>query len=194
MSAYTVIDDIANTMINLIRTNTEGLIQPDQISSASPADITEDNPPRLSLFLYQIGENRFLKNQGMQQIDPKQSRFPPLSLNLYYLLTAYALTRTTEQQIIGRVMQIFHDNSVIRGSLLKGSLSGTTEEISVALNPLNMDEMNKLWSMFGARSYRLSVTYQVSPALIDSTRITASNRVIERYLNVTVEEPSNKPL
>ena len=186
MSEYTVIDDITNSMLNLIKTNSDGLLLPDHISAASPADITDDNPPRLSLFLYQIGENEHLKNQGMQQTDAGQLRYPPLSLNLYYLMTSYAQSRDTEHQIIGRAMQILYDNTVIRGSLLQGSLSGMFEQIIVVLNPIPLDDMNKLWSMFGSKPYRLSITYKVSTALIDSTRERSGDRVIQRTINYSL--------
>jgi hypothetical protein len=62
------------------------LISADHISLASPADIEMDTSPRLSFYLYQVIENQHLKNQQMQKVDPKRLRYPPLSLNLFYLL------------------------------------------------------------------------------------------------------------
>lgn len=183
MSEYTVIDDITSTLIGLLRTNTGGLIASDHISAGSPADIVEDTQPRLSLFLYHIGENQHLKNQAMQADDSGKLRYPPLPLNLFYLLTAYAQTRETEQQLIGRAMQILYDNAVIRGSHLHGSLAGTFEEVIVHFHPLSIDDMNKLWSMFGSMPYRLSVTYQVSTAFIDSMRERVGDRVIRHEVS-----------
>ena len=183
MSEYTVIYDITHTILNLLKANTGGLLQQDHISDASPADATDDTLPSLSLFLYQVTENRHLKNQGMQETNTGALRYPPLSLNLYYLLTAYASSRETEHQIAGRAMQILHDNAIVRGSLLQGSLSGTFEEIVVLMNPIPLEDMNKLWSMFGSKPYRLSITYQVSTALIDSSRERSGDRVIQRSLN-----------
>jgi Pvc16 N-terminal domain len=188
MSEYTVIDDISSTLLNLLRANTSALISSDHITSGSPADVQEDTSPRLSLFLYHIGENKYLKNQDMQAGTPGKLRYPALPLNLFYLLTAYGQTRETEQQIIGRAMQIFYDHAVIGGSLLQGSLAGTYEEIIVAFNPLTIDDMNKLWSMFGSKPYRLSVTYQVSTALIDATRERTEDRVIQRTVVYNVPQ------
>jgi Pvc16 N-terminal domain len=186
MSEYSVIYDITNTILNLLKTNTGGLLQQDHISAASPADTTNDTPPSLSLFLYQVTENRGLKNQRMQETSTGTLRYPPLCLNLHYLLTAYASSRETEHQIAGRAMQILHDNAVVRGSLLQGSLSGTFEEIVVLMNPIPLDDMNRLWSMFGSKPYRLSIPYQVSTALIDSSRERSGDRVIERTLSHSV--------
>jgi len=186
MSEYTAIDDITNTVLNLLKANTSGLIQQDHISAASPADISDDTSPRLSFFLYQIHENKHLKNQGMQETDAGTLRYPPLSLDLHYLLTGYASSRETEQQILGRAMQILYDNANIRGSLLQGSLSGTHEEVVVVMHPIPLEDMNKLWSMFGSKPYRLSLTYLVSTALIDSTRERFGDRVIQRTLSYRV--------
>lgn len=166
-----------------------GLMSPDHISLASPADVETDTAPRLSLYLYQLNENKHLKNQELLPDDTGRVRYPALPLNLLYLLTAYAQTRETEHQVLGRAMQILHDNAIIRGSLLQGSLSGTFEEIIVTLNPIPLDEMNKLWSMFGSKPYRLSVTYQVSTALVDSTREQVGDRIIRRIVQYNLPQP-----
>jgi hypothetical protein len=186
MSDYTVIGDITNTIVTLFKNDTGGLLPQDRITAASPADITDDTQPLLSFFLYQLHENPHLKNEAMLETSTGALRYPPLALNLHYLLTAYASSRETEHQILGRAMQILHDNAILRGSLLQGSLATTFEEVVVNINPLTLDEMNKLWSLFSSKPYRLSVTYRVSTALIDSTRVRAAGRVIQRSLGHTV--------
>lgn len=113
----------------------------------------------------------------------REAAIPTLPLYLFYLLTAYGQFRETEQQIIGRAAQILHDNSIIRGSLLQGSLSGTFEELTVGLHHLPIEDLYNLWSMFGNKSYKLSATYRGSPALIDSTREIDSERIITLDLN-----------
>ena len=186
MSEYTVIDDLTSTILNLIKNNTTGLLQQDRVTAASPADISDDTLPLLSFFLYQVNENTHLKNEGMLETNTGTRRYPPLSLNLHYLLTTYGSSRETEHQIMGRAMQILHDNSIIRGSLLQGSLASTFEEVVVVINPISLDDMNRLWSMFGSKPYRLSITYRVSTALIDSTRERSGGRVIQRSLDHAV--------
>lgn len=183
MSDYTVVYDISKTFLSILNKNMNDLVSSDRISLDSPADIEEDTLPGLSLYLYQIIENQYLKNQQMQPIDSTGLKYPPLALNLFYLLTAYAKDRDTEHQIIGRALQVFHNNSVVRGSLLQKNLSGTYDELTIVLNPLPIEDMNKLWNMFGNKPYKLSVTYRVFPALIDSTREIEADRVIKSTLN-----------
>jgi uncharacterized protein DUF4255 len=186
MSDYTVIGDVTSTVLTLFKNNTGGLLPLDRITTASPADISDDTQPLLSFFLYQIIENPHLKNEGMLETDAGLLRYPPLALNLHYLLTAYASSRETEHQILGRAMQILHDNAILRGSLLQGSLASTFEEVLVAINALTLDDTNKLWSLFSSKPYRLSVSYRLSTVLIDSTRERAAGRVIQRSLGHTV--------
>jgi len=183
MSDYTVIEDISKTLLSLLRDNINGLIPTDLISLDSPADVIENTDPRLSLYLYQITENHHLKNQKIQSSDVRRLKYPPLPLYLFYLLTAYASSRETEQQIIGRATQIFYNNSIIRGSQLQGSLSGTFEDLTVVLHHLPIEDLHNLWNMFGNKPYKLSLTYRVSPALIDSTREIECERIISLDLN-----------
>ena len=186
MSEYTAIADVTATLLNLIKDNTAGLLQQDRIIAASPADVSDDTLPLLSLFLYQVNENPHLKNDAMRETSAGALRYPPVSLQLYYLLTTYATTRETEHQIMGRAIQILNDNAILRGSLLQGSLAATFEELVVVMHPVPLEDMNRLWGMFPSKPYRLSVTYRVSTALIDSTRERSADRVIQRALNHAV--------
>src|SRR5437016_1078590 len=55
-----------------------------------PTATSRNTANRLSIWLYQVTENEFVKNQPMQQTaDPSLSRYPPLALNLFYLITPF---------------------------------------------------------------------------------------------------------
>lgn len=178
MSDFTVINDISDTLVNLLKEETGKAV-----SMESPPDAGGDAAGRLSLFLYHINENQHLKNQGRSLDATGRLHYPGLPLNLFYLLTAYAQTRETELQLMARAMQVFADHAVIRGARLRGSLAGTLEEILIYFNPLSIDDMNKLWSLFGSTPYKLSVTYRVATALIDSARVQPGDLVIRRELS-----------
>ncbi len=187
MSEYTAIADIGDTLINLLKDNMSDLINPDMIVLLSPAEVEGQNI-RLTLFLYSIVENPYLKNREGIDLHPDGLQYPPLTLDLYFLLTTYASTqipdlteRTLEEhRILGRAMRIFYDHPVLRGSGLRGGLAGTPDELRIILNPLSLDDLNKIWTSFPNRHYRPSVSYIVTPAMIDSTRITGTKRVVVR--------------
>lgn len=188
MSNYSVINDISNTLLTLLKSNMNGLVSSQHITLLSPAAVAgEEKSPKLFLYLYNISEDEHLKNLAMQQIDSERLQGPPLPLNLFYLLTPYASDHQGELQILGRAMQIFHDNSIVRGSLLQGSLSGTFEEIAILLQQMSLEDMNKLWSMFGGKPYKLSVSYKVSPALIDSEKEIEVHRVVENTFKYNMQ-------
>ena len=183
MSNFTVVHDISDTILKILKNDMYGLIPMDRITLSSPAEIEADTSPHLSFFLYQIVENPYLKNQPFHKNNHKTLRLPPLSLNLFYLLTAHAQNRESEQRILGRAMQIIYDHSIISGSLLQGDLIGTFDKLEIVLHPLTIDDMNKLWNMFGNKAYKLSIMYKVSTAMIDSTREIEIDRITKRVSN-----------
>lgn len=188
MANYTVIADVGDTLIELLRDNMEDLIPRDSIILFSPGEIEQGDSPRLSLFLYQVIENEHLKNQEMQQVNSTALQYPPITLDLFYMLTSYPspqiqdrTDRTLEEhRILGRAMRIFYDNAILRGSALRGSLEGTDEELRIVLTTMNMENITQMWNSFEGQPYRPSVFYQVTPVPIDSMRQRDVDRVIEK--------------
>jgi hypothetical protein len=102
--------------------------------------------------------------------DRNHLQHPPLTVDLYYLLTPYSQNRETELIILERVMQVFHDmTTVLKGELLQRSLAESgNEEIRVNPVTLSLDDVNKLWAIFPNKSLRPSVCYILSPVKIPS--------------------------
>ena len=196
MGDYRAIADVGETLITLLRDNMSDLVNPDSIVLLSPAEV-EDQSIRLTLFLYSIMENPHMKNQEMRTLSPTELGYPPLTLDLYYLLTAYASTQipdrteqTLEQhRILGRAMRIFYDNAILGGTILQGSLEGTSEELRIVLNSISLDDLTKIWSAFQEEGYRLSVSYLVTPTNIDSTRDMSMQRVVSKEMNYSFMVP-----
>lgn len=187
MGEYTVIADVGETLVKLLRDNMSDLVNPDSIVLLSPADV-EGQSIRLTMFLYSVLENSYLKNRDVLQSNPSEMLYPPLTVDLYYMLTTYASTqipdlteRTLEEhRILGRAMRVLHDNPVLRGSVLQGNLAGGDEEFRVTLNILSLEELNKIWTSFPNSHYHSSVGYMVTPVAIESARLTETKRVVIR--------------
>ncbi len=186
MSDFTVIGDIGETLKKLLDDPDlwTGITPVPEITFKSPKEIKDDggSTNKVSLFLYQILENHYLKNEEPQRISDTELKLPPLSLDLLYLVTPYSDDKTQEKIILGKVMQIFHDNAVLTGTVLQGSLSGTDEEIKLLFNPISLDDLTKIWSAFKDVAYRLSVSYLVTPIRIDSTREIGMQRVVSKEM------------
>ena len=58
----------------------------DVVVFKNPTETARDTANRLSLWLYQITENEFLKNQPPTRVSGSEHRRPPLAINLCYLL------------------------------------------------------------------------------------------------------------
>lgn len=187
MADFTAVADVGETLITLLRDNMNIPNPTASVVLLSPAAV-EDQNIRLTLFLYSVMENPHLKNQEMRTLSPTQLAYPPLTLDLYYLLTAHASTQDTdgtlqEHEILGRAMRIFSDNGILSGTTLQGSLTGTDEDLRIVLNPMSLDDVNKIWTTFQEVPYRLSVSYLVTPVRIDSTRSISAQRVVSKEMN-----------
>ena len=188
MANDTVIADVGETLVQLLQDNMSDLVSPEAILLFSPGEIEAGDTPRLTLFLYQVIENDYLKNQEMQPLDATVLRYPPLTLDLFYMLTAYPASgiedrteRTLEaHRLLGRAMRIFYDNAILSGLALKGGLAGTDVELRITLTTISMENLIQMWTSFESQPYRPSVFYQVTPVPIDSVRQRAVQRVVEK--------------
>lgn len=128
---------------------------------------------RINLFLYKIQENPAFKNMDWQvkQGDPNTLVPPPLSLNLFYLMTPYAqndsqIGNATAHEILGEAMRVFYENAIVPQDYLVSGLKDSREQIKIIQNPVDLDELSKIWSTF-TQPFRLSVLYEVSVVQLD---------------------------
>jgi len=186
VSAYTSIGDICETLKKLLEDDPwTGISPKPDISLKSPMEIKSDgsNPNKVSLFLYQISENIFLKNEETQRMNGGRLLSPPLFLELGFLVTPYSNDPVQEKYILGKVMQILFDTPVMYGSSLQGGLAGQDDEVRILLNPLSLDDLTKLWSAFQDVPFRLSVGYSLTPVKIESSRELSIQRVVSKELD-----------
>lgn len=139
----------------------------------------------INLFLYQVLPNAAWRNMDIpQRVKAGETGMPPLALNLYYMLTAYSqddnvdppATSTLSHRLLGRAMSALYDNAVlfpedIAQVLPRSELQNQIERVRITLQPLSVEEIFRLWSGFQTQ-YRVSVAYEVSVVLIDSTHPT----------------------
>ena len=149
-----------------------------RITFEPPFKIIRDTDPvqdSLSIFLYRIVEDGELRNRPPRG-NNGSLRYPPLPLDLFYLITPLTNTTENDHKVLSKALQILYDNAIVRGSALQGVLQDTAEELRVILNPMSMEDMSKLWSAF-MRPLRLAVSYEVKVVYIDSERETSVEEV-----------------
>jgi hypothetical protein len=175
MSNYQAIQSIEEALTGLLK-NDEVL----EKIGPKPKFFFETPPKELSttennvyFFLYQVAENVHMKNEEMMRMDDTHLKHPPISLDLYYLLILYGSGRNL---VLGRILQIFHDHSIMKGAEL--NLDNEDEEIKIIFNTISLDDLTKIWSAFKETGYALSVSYLITPVRIDSTREMGVHRVV----------------
>lgn len=152
----------------------EDFTAPANISLDSPAEILDDDnggglPVLLSLYLYQVIPNGHLKNQPLIRAGAGEQRYPPLMLDLYYLLTPLAGTPTDDLAILGRAMQILEAHPTVRAAFLDSELRPRSPELRLGINPVSLEELTRIWNAFN-QPYQLSVCYKAQFVAIDSAR------------------------
>ena len=145
--------------------------------------VTSD-PPTVTLFLYQIVEDPSVRNRVTTTRvvnGDLRSLKQPLGLCLHYMVTAWGGDRHTEQRMLGRVLQILHDDAILDGLELSGVLAGTPAQLLVSLAALELEDRARVWSAIG-QTYRLSVNYEVRVVNVDAQTETSATPVRERLI------------
>lgn len=161
-------------------------LPPDRITTGA------DESSQLNLFLYNVAPNTGWRNTDLPSRNGQGERSanPPLALDLNYVLTAYGAHDFHAEILLGYAMQLLHENPVLPRAAIRTALSPTPvtgggglpptlealatsdlaeqfEQIKIIQRPMTMDDLSKLWTMFGAK-YRPSACYTISVVLIES--------------------------
>jgi hypothetical protein len=149
-----------------------------KVSRSSP-ETTRKQPCQLTFYLMHVGRDAYWRNGPVAGPKPQLNSSQPLSLNLYYLLSAWSDARyEQEQRAMTIALQYFHANPIYRH--LTGGL--VDEEFTISVEADSIDEMSRLWQAFTV-PMRLScvikvgvvfVAPKVAPALPSRSPVTAN--------------------
>ena len=189
----TLLRDVTNLLKTLIQTNISELNGATSVVLDSPGDMPAAMQNQLSLFLYHISENPFLRNQDFVKAGPDKLQSPPLTLDLFYLLTPYSKDKDVEQIILAKVMRLFYDNAILTGTSLGDSLlESGNNELRVIMNTLSLEQLNQIWGIFPGKSFHVSLSYIVTPLKIASTREFDTQRVITKQWDTYQRDKKRK--
>jgi hypothetical protein len=186
MSSSSVISDVTQTLEELL-VNGQLPKSSFDVSLKSPADekVTNSMKPKVNLFLFRVSENPFAKNQDWQPVGADLLRYPPLALNLSYVLTPYAENKLDELRVFGEAMRVLYENSIVPAAALRGGLENTAEELKVDLCQMTLEQQTQVWSALG-QPYRLSACYEVRMVLIDSLTERETTRVTQPVFDISL--------
>jgi len=166
------------TQVQLLDNSLEDTEFTDLKISSKPPDLARgtETQNQLNLFLYQTAFNSAWRNSDPRQVKLGVNGQPPLGLTLHYLITAYGKNDEDilSHRLLGRAMHILHDHTILRpeeikDALINNDLHQQIEKVRIVPQPLSLEEMSKLWTIFQA-PYRISAAYEVSVVLIDSEK------------------------
>jgi len=185
MADYSVIADVSETLQTVLT---------DALSTLAPGPPVAElhdlsgpvatNPPRITLFLYEVMEDPTVRNRpATRSITPPNltEEKPPMPLLLRYLLTPWSGDILTDQRMLGRALQVLYDGAILSGPQLSGGLAGTSDALKLKLAPLTLEDRSRVFAATQER-YHLSVTYEVRVVNLDPINQQQHVPVRERQL------------
>jgi Pvc16 N-terminal domain len=187
VSSYLVISSTSDALRDILWSDfsTDPVIQPivgtsSAIVFTNPTETARDSANRLSLWLYQVAENEFVKNRPPLRGNGADTlRPPPMALDLSYLVTPFAPSGEANHLLLGKTMQVFYDHA---SPLLLQPANGVAEQLRIVFARLSLEELTRIWEAL-REPYRLSVGYRVRVTTIESLRTDVSAPVTQRVLD-----------
>lgn len=186
MGRYTMIADTGRYLVRML----QGALVPDLVPDPSKIGLRspEDREDlAVGIYLYDVRQSEAVC-MPVEVVSRDRILRPPVFLDLSYMITPYAkgdvqYRLVQEEQLLGRIIQFFHEHPVIPlGEVDPQQTSGTDLHIRL-LHP-DLDERSKIWS-FPDIASRLSLYYQVSPVAIDAGAGRPFTRVTDVEVNVS---------
>ena len=175
MSDSSAIGMVGESLVNLLEGEMQITPTVDVTVLAPDENATANR--RINLFLYKVEENTFLRNKDWEvsRANTSQIAPPPLSLNLHYLMTAYAQNdqqtgNTSAHEVLGEAMRVMNEFPVVPDAHLADGLVDAREQVKIILKQADLAEISKVWTTF-SEPYRLSVPYEISVVQLDQSAV-----------------------
>lgn len=174
------------------------------VSGSMPETKRKLDGCQLTISLLHVTQDKYQRNStiapsvtpAMPNPPPARAQlipFQPLSLDLYYLVTAFADDKyVEEQQAMSIVLNCFYQNPIVRTNvLIPGTPPQTVpEEFTLTMEIETCDELARLWQAITV-AYRLSVVYKVSVVFMTPPASAPSAKQVARA--VLSVNPTNLP-
>jgi hypothetical protein len=142
----------------------------------------------VNIYLYRTSVDPIWRNQELpaRRDDASLRNRPRAAANLHYLLTFHGKDdELVPQRLLGATLAALHTRPILSRELIDQVVDGATdtppshpylaftdlaeadEVVRLSPDPLDLDELSKLWSVFFQTPYQLSTTYLASSVLIE---------------------------
>src|SRR5947209_10154567 len=158
MSDYSAISGVSLALRELLNNNIHliaGGLGDMGVELRSPKELQEAGLSAVSVWLYRISQVVGM-NKPPEPRSANEGQRTDLAVELHYLVTPVLPDPVTRQTVLGRVLQVFHDNPVLSGG-----------ELEVNFEALTLQELSGLWEAL-SEPYQVSVGYVVRVVRIES--------------------------
>jgi len=136
------------------------------------ADFQSPMEEGVSVYLYRIAVNGARRNMPPQMGPDRQRHRPPISVDLHYIVSAWAKTAVKQQRLLGWTIRMFEDVPILPTGLLNHygpdpDIFRPGETVELLLESLTLQDWNNLWSTTRS-SPPLSVGYVARMVGIES--------------------------
>jgi hypothetical protein len=220
MSDYRAIAAVTTTLQNILYDAVSTIIPQATVTTLRPEKASNGNQNNtgLNLYLYQVMPNAAYRNTDIvfrwhdqqkkaeDRATDRIKQYAQIPLNLHYLLSFYGDdTNLVPQLLLGRVVSVIEARPILSPGDIHKALNNNEdlknsnleyqaeniEHIKLSSIPLSLEDLSKLWSVFFQVPYVLSVAYEVSVVLIETSSILPVHHVItERNIDAS---PDNMP-
>lgn len=158
----------------------------------SPADIDTQGENKLSLYLYQIEQNPWLRNgpatmnHGASGSNTMSVTPAPLVVDLVYMMVPYAKTAELELVLTDKLVRLLHTVGWLQGPLLHNGLEQTgNARIQIVPKEASFDMLRDLWAGFPGKSYKFTKLYTLSPVRIPAAPAFDADVVADVEMSLT---------
>lgn len=183
MSNYLAIASVTAALKALLDAPVSGTVNGANVFIGRPKADVSSTDAEIYIYLYQIMTNGAYRNTDVptRRNDGTLIQHPTAALDLYYLLSFYGKENELEpQRLLGTVVRVLHSKPILTRKMIRTTTEGISylegsdlhaqvEMVKFSPLSLNLEELSKLWSVFFQTPYSLSVAYQASLVLIEST-------------------------
>ena len=146
--------------------------------------------PGVNIYLYRCSIDPIWRNEELpaRRDDGSLRVRPKVAASLHYLMTFHGKDdELVPQRLMGAVLATLHTRPVITRALIDAvndeaadphgmhkylalnDLADADELVRVSPDPMSLDELSKLWSVFFQSPYQLSATYLASAVLLEES-------------------------
>jgi hypothetical protein len=152
-----------------------------------PPDPNRQPDVGVTVYLYQVTTSGHRQNEELPVRSQSGSvvQRPRAAFDLHYLFSFFAGESELKlQRVMGCVMRVLHTHPVVTRKmiddakmlpeLVDSDLGDEAELVKLSPEPLSLDELSKLWSVFFQSPYVLSVPYRASIVMLDGRPVPVS--------------------